>query len=249
MATKTATVIPATAVPVAAKTAKTEGLALLTPLRTEADRLIGISGIYTADEYLSADALFGRIKQARKTWKDRMERIIRPIRLGLDELYSLNREVDAPLAKLEDAVERKMVAYKQEERRQLQAAENERLQREQAEQRRLAEIAAKEERAKTDAMRAKLAEQRQAVEERLAEQAAEPQPEAVSGFHSSLRTKKVPKVANNLGFIGGVAEGVIPADCITINMVRLRAYYKDDPETVASFPGVVIVDDDSIAGR
>jgi hypothetical protein len=246
-ATKTATVIPATAVPVAARTAKTEGLALVTPLAPLVASLI----VEDAEGYLRADALFGRIKNARKTWKERMEKIIRPIRQGLDELYSLNREVDAPLAKLESAVEGKMIAFKQEERRQLQAAENERIRNEQEAQRKLDEIARKEEAARTNQMRAKLAQQREEAEARVAEtvEAHAFAETAVMGNHSSLRTKKVPTVNNNLGFIAGVAAGVIPADCVTINMVRLRAYYKEDPESVAEFPGVVIVDDDQIAGR
>lgn len=242
--TKTATVIPATAVPVVAKTAKTEGLALVTPLSP----LVASLTVVDAEGYLRADALFGRIKTARKSWKERMEKIIRPIRSGLDELYALNREVDAPLAKLETAVEGKMIAYKQEERRQLQAAENERIQREQEAQRKRDALAAKEAAAKTAYMKAKLAEQVAEAEAEVAE-AQQPVEEAVQGFHSSLKSKKVPKVTNHLAFVGGIAEGLIPADCITLNMTRLRAYYKEDPESVAGFPGVVIVDDDQIAGR
>ena len=38
-------------------------------------------------------------------------------------------------------------------------------------------------------------------------------------------------------------------DCITVNMVRVRAYYKEDPEAVKMFPGVVIEDDIQIVGR
>lgn len=230
----------------AKKVARIEGLAMIPPIQDLVEQLI----IDTPEDYLSADSLFGRIKQARRTWGERMERIIRPIRVGLDELYSLNREVDKPLATLESAVEVKMKAFKVEERRKEQAIEAQRILEEQRLQRELDAKREKEDQARTKQMREKLAAAREQLEVKLAETQQAPPPEKVVGQFSSSRVAKKIRVIDKKAFIVGVAEGDIPrTELLEVNQTVLNKLFKENPADVAEWPGVEVYDDLSIVGR
>lgn len=234
---KVGTVLPA---PVNVQAQKEEGLKLITPLQSDVEALT----VKTAEDYEEADHLLHRINTVRKTWVERTEKIIRPIRQGLDELYALNREVTKPLDVLEAAVKGHMKAFKLEEQRLIQAAANEarRLEEEAQAQLRKAELAA------TPQLKGRL--QTQAA--RTLQQAIQVEqhaPMPVMAATSTTRPVKVPGVSNLSKFLKGIADGYIPADCIEIKQGKLNTYYKDDPEGFEAWPGVTVTSDVQIVGR
>lgn len=224
---------------------KQEGLTISMGLQGAATTL----KINTATDYETADAILGRVRVARKTWGERMERIIRPMRTALDEVYGLNREVDKPLAAVEETIKGKMKAFKLEEQRQIQAAQREqqeeadRLRREQEEKARLAETA------RTAQLRGKMAAQAERLTEKVAEVEARETPAPVLVNSSSTRNKKIAKVTDVLAFCGGVSDGTIPHDVVAILAGPMAKHLKDSPEDVAQWPGVEVVDDIQIVGR
>lgn len=247
---RTATVIPATA-SVNQEAVKQEGLQVLEPLAHSVDGL----EVITPADYHRADQVLHRIKAARKTWSDRMEKIIRPIRQGLDELYGLNREVDKPLEALEETVKSRMKSFKVEELRQLRAAEAER-ERETARLRREAEEkAAAALKATTAQMKGRL----QAAATRMVQQAmvVEQQETPAPTIAESSTTRPVQKVriANLTHFIQGIVDGYVPEDCIDNPKVldalqsKLNAYFKADAEGMKAWPGVEVYEDVQIVGR
>lgn len=229
-----------------------EGVGLLQPLQTEVSAL---GTIDTEEEYLAADAVFGRVKAARKTWKLKMYGTkdkpgpIPAIKSGLDQLYALNREVDGPLAKMEETVELGMKAFKLAEFKRIQQAEDDKRQAEEEERAHIQELEEKAAALKTPAAKARVEQQIEEAAARLDEAQQLETPEKTIGANSSSRPKQVPTVTDITKFIEGVAEGTIPEDCLTVNMVKVRAYFKDDPDAVRMFPGVTIEDDIEIRGR
>lgn len=197
-------------------------------------QLTALGTIEDDDGYQIADGLFGRVKAARKSWAAQMEDIIRPIRTGLDKLYTLNRTVDKPLATLEAEIEREMRAYK------LKELERAREEAEQVEQERL--------RLEREALKAKSPAKQQAIAAQLEEVEAW-QPEVVRGSHSAARPSRKVRITDMKAFCGAVAAGLIPEDCAVAVMPALNRYYKDDPETVEEWPGVEGYDDVSIVSR
>lgn len=225
--------------------AREEGLHLAHPLKLAVVQL----DVVDAASYEAADELLGRILKARKTWGERMERIIRPIRQGLDELYALNREVDRPLLNVETILKNKMKAFKVEELKQLAAA---------AEEKRLAEERLRQEaeakalaaqRASTPQMRGKLQAQSYKAAEAAAEVAQQEAPAPTTGLHSSTRVPKKVRIIAWGDFIQGIAKGLIPDDIVAVVDKKLTAYYKEDPESVKLWPGVEEYDDVQIVGR
>lgn len=232
---------------------RTEGLARITPVAADVQQLPAI--LTTKEEYEAADLVLGSIKKVRKWWKTRMYGTpqapgpIPSIKSGLDMLYALNNEVDDPLEAHEKAIKAKMVSYIILERNALLAQEQERL----AEQRRAAaaleEAAAKEAAAKTPLQKAKAAAVVEAAEAAYVETLDSPLEEQGQADNSSVRVPKKPKVSDVLAFCRGIADGEIPTECIELRQGTLNTLYRTDPETVAAFPGVTIVDDVQIIGR
>jgi len=229
---------------------KTEGLSLITPLKPLVAQL---GRIESEDDYKTADGIFGRIKQARKTWKAKMYGTpaklgpIPSVRAGLEALYELNREIDRPLEELENQVEKEMKAFKLRELRALQEAEAERQRKEQEAIEALAELERKKALLKTPAARAKVQEQMEEIAETITE--AEAPAEKVKGQASEDRSFKTPKVDDMLSFCAGIAEGLIPVECVQLMISKVQAAYRLDPEKVAEWPGVIITDDVQIKGR
>ena len=227
-------------------TVKQEGLSTLTPLQTA---IADLPSVLTAEDYIDADTLRDRIRNARKTWKDRMEKIIRPIRQGLDELYSLNRDVDVPLGTLEDSVTGRMKVFKLEETRLLRAAEEAR---EQEAQRLRNEAAQKElasEQARTVQMRGRLHAAAARAWSQAEEVEQEEIPTPIQVASSTTRPKRSPVVTDRTAFLKGIVAGYVPENCIAIIQPTLNRYYRDDPEGMAAWPGVTLVDDIQIVGR
>lgn len=247
MAPKKPQVLPAASV--VEPKEKGELVQLIPTLTTEVQEL----SIKTAEDYAYADGLLSRVRAARGIWKPIWARIqeksIKPIRDGLEGLYEMNREVDGPLEKLEEAIKRPMKAFKIHEafeiarKRQLQEAEVARLAREAEEKQRAAE------QAKTPQMRGRLVAQAAKAQEQSEVIAAIEAPAPLQVEGSGTRTKKKPEVSDRAVFLKAMADGFIPEDCIIINQAKLNAYYKDDPEGMQVWPGISIVDDIQIVGR
>lgn len=226
--------------------AREEGSHLVGPLQTEVMGLV----VDDAESYLVADQILGRVQTARKTWGARMERIIRPIRQGLDEIYALSRDVDKPLAAIEATVKRQMTDYKLEEARLLRAAEEERLAEERRLQRDVLERIEKESAARTKQMRGKLALARQQAEDRLEKVQAEEAPAPVMGTSSSTRATKKWRITDFGAFVLGVTKrDSLMADYLVANTPRMNQLFKDNPESFKEMAGVEVYDDVQIVGR
>lgn len=213
--------------------------------------------IETEDDYLAADATLGQILANKKKWRQKMygmdaaekTGIIPKLRSGLDQLYELNREVEKPLIALEEAYKAAMKVYKN---REIEAAKESQRKIEAAAAAKVAEakaLEAAEAKAKTEPMRARLAERRAGLltqAQAITQQATHVE---VRGNSTSVRTRKVANIIKKVAFLDGIMTGIIPFDCIEVKESRILEYYKDDPETVATWPGVQINDDVIITGR
>lgn len=230
---------------------KQQGLEMIRPLSEDVDALV----VTTQDEYLIADSLRHRVKSARKTWGERMEKIIRPIRQGLDEIYGLNREVDRPLEALEASITDKMKTFKIAEARQIRLAEEKK----EAEAKRLREEAdaklRQAQQAKTPQMQGRLEAAAARAQQQAVAVAQEEMPAPVQGINSTTRPVQKVKVGNHLHFLQGVIDGYVPEDCLTDIKVQaaiqtvLNRYFKDDPEGMKAWPGIEVYDDVQIVGR
>lgn len=232
------------------------GITLLAPVRKAVDTFLERTGyITTPEELATADKLHHEVQQARKVWKLKMYGTkaapgpIPAIRSGLDQLYALNREIDEPLGLLETTIERAMKGYHLRIEQERLDRERERQEAEDEAQREVERLAAKAQAAKPGSVaqvkalelleqaEAEVVEAQMAVEER--EQSE----------HTATKFKKVPTVSDVLAFCAAIGTGDIPADCIEVKGARLKAYYKEEPETVANFPGVTLIDAVEIIGR
>lgn len=224
-------------------------------LATEVEEL----AITDEDSYLYADGLLGRARQAKAMWTpvwDRIqERVIKPQRAALEGLYELNRDIEQPITRIEQAVKAKMKAFKLEEARQLQAAEDAR---QAAAQALIAEAQAKEaalQQAKTPAMRERL---RAAVDNLttrteavlMAETAA-----PIRGESSNTRTTKKARIKSLEEFIGFLLDDSVylpsysfKADLLIMLNTAVQARYTKD-KSVGILPGVETYDDIDIVGR
>lgn len=233
---------------------KKEGLAQIEPLQLA---LAKIKTITTPAQYQAADEVLGKVITARKWWKLKMygdktsPGPIPSIKSGLDMLYALNREVDSPLDAMETGLKARMRAFKQLELDQLRVAEAERLAAEAEAEEALLEASRREELARTPAAKAKAAEAMEEAEVAYVEtQTSRAVP--VQASNSSTRIPKKPVIqttADLMAFCLGIAEGDIPSELVEVKQGMLNKLYKDDPETVAAFPGVTIIDDIQIVGR
>lgn len=225
--------------------ARTEGNSLISPLKNKVETLV----IDSEEAYQEMDVLLSQIMNTRRVWLAKIDPIIAPIRAGLDLLYGLKNDIKDPLDDYEKLAKKKMKDYKLEEARQLRLAEDNRLAKIEAGRK-----AAEEKQRKADAARSKPLKQKLEAEAAVLTTNAEildmggaAQP--VVGTHSTVRAKKVAQVSNLSKLLQGVIDGIIPDDVITINQVELNTAYRIDPEVVASWPGVTIIDDINISGR
>ena len=231
---------------------KKQGLDLIAPLQ-ETETEIGMV-LHSQEDYLAADGLLGRIQTARKWWRDKMYGTkaepgpIPSIRSGLDMLYALTTEVDAPRERLEEGVKGRMRSFKLAEARAAQAIQDEKDRLAEAAERELQALLDKQEAAKTPAAKAKVQTAIEEVEQTYIE-SQQPQAEVVQGAMSTTKKVKKPILKNLYAFYRGLAEGTIPLECAEPKLGVIAKIYRDDPETVAAFPGIHIVDDITIVGR
>lgn len=196
-----------------------------------------------------ADVQLSRVQTARKTIATRMEKIIRPIRSGLDELYKLNRELDRPLEAMEKEIKGEMKAFHLEQQRQIDEARQEAQRQEWA---LLAQARKKEEaaqQAKTPAARTRLQQEADALQDQAVEVSTAEMPIAAVTMHSSSRPIKRWTAPDLLRIVKGVAAGEIPVEAVQLNYTFINRTYKEDAEGVTCWPGIVIIDDVEIRGR
>lgn len=226
----------ASAVVIDAQTAKDKQTitAMVPVFASQFAALVQVGEIEDEEQYQKADALLGKIVSAKKSWLGRMEEIIRPISTGLERLHKLNREVKRPLEDLELKVKRAMGDYKL---RELQRAQEE----EEAKQEELRRLEAKKERVVNPLVKERIEEQIEQV------QAFEPA--LVRGAHSASRAVRRVRVINVQALCKGIADGLIPADCVEVRQPRINSYHKEDMTTVEEWPGVEGYDDVDIAAR
>lgn len=173
-----------------------KGLALAGPLLKELEGGITIA---TEDDYLHYDNLLGKIRNTRKVWgtiwEAIQERIIKPQREALDGAYSVNREIDKPLEEGEKIIKGELAAFKERERKQLEAANRERDRAAEELQRQIEQTEQQAAAARTAPMRAKLETRRQQLETQQ-QTVIEDVPTQVIGSASSTRDVKVLHVTN-----------------------------------------------------
>lgn len=199
--------------------------------------------------YLQADQMLGQVQRVKRAWADRMERIIRPIRKGLDEIYSLNRDGAKPLDERETYIKTVMKSLKLRENRLIAEAEAIKREEEDRLRREAEEKARKAQTAQTPQMAGRLAAQATRLEQQAETVAAIDTPLAVRGMASSSAAIKVARVVDLPSFLLGVAEGTIPESVLEIKPGVIQRLYTQDPRTVAGWPGLVIEDDIAIRGR
>lgn len=244
--TKPTSALSVSLTPASAVEAKKEGLEVVTSLTPEVAELT----VSNDEEYEQADHFLGRIRGARKKWEERMEKIIRPIRTGLDELYALNREVDKPLGVLESQVKAKMGDYKLIEARRIAEEEEERAAKTAkivAEAEALARAA---EAAATPQMTAKLSAKSEHLMTKARAVITTEVSAPVQGANSSSRPQKKWRIKDAKQFFAAVADGTLELECALVNMPVMNRYFKDTPaEEFAAWPGIEVYDDIQIVGR
>lgn len=220
----------------------------LVQLDNASARVADVAEIHNEIAFKEADVFLGEIKAIKDRWTigtDKVpgiDRIIEPIRKGLDGLYALRRGIIVPLEELEAKVKGAMNRYQlalkrkrdEEDRLKLEAAAEER--------RKAEELRRKAEQARTPQM-AQRYQQQALKQEVVAEQIEEIETTSLAqGDNSHSRSGKKWKLDDTQEFIKGLASGVIPWDClssITVSFKQMNAYYKDDPATVAQWPGII----------
>lgn len=225
--------------------ARSEGLQVLRAFEAEA-----LEKLEDAEDFAFADAQLGRVRQFRKQWGERMERIIRPIRQGLDELYGLNREIDKPAEKLELVLKKQMGDYKLAEQRQIEAEQRER----DEVARKLREASEEAERkakaASTPQIRARFEHKAMdlAVEAAQVETAESDTVAAVSMNSSSRKVSKW-RVTDMDAFVKGIVDGYIPVACVVVNKTETDIEFKIDREAFELWPGVQVYEEMEVRGR
>lgn len=252
---------------------RADGITLLNPLKPAVENLT----IETAEDYLEADAMLARIRNARAVWKLKMEPIQGPLlraieanktalaesKKAVEGANQLFNEVNEPLNQLEAHTKALMVGYKQAEARQLREADEERQKKAQA---LLAEAREKERQAanaKTAGMRARLAQTRADLEQKAQEiidtKPVESMP--VKGAASTSRTQEKCRVSNLMEFLhhledyepkaGVYKKGIPPASLIDPAALQtaLNKVFSEQPGIVKSWPGIEIYDAITIANR
>lgn len=242
-----------------------QGLTILSPLKLAAKNLV----VKTPEQYAEADSLLTRIKGAKKSWTERINPIIEPIRAGLDLLYGLRSDIVTPLEELEKQVKDSMKAFKVEEAKQLRMAEEVRAKELEDLRRAAIEKEAREAVARTKQLRERLAAQRAVLEQSLATKEQEAPPEPIKAAGSGTRTVRKWKVVDMIRLIDHISDKYwavtdVQVDSaergtqedltalLTVDTTQMDAYFrlsKPDVGVGNWLPGVEVWDDIVIAGR
>lgn len=196
------------------------------------------------DSYNKADVLRFRLKNAKKSWTDRLAQIIRPQYEALESLYSLQREIVNPIDKASVIITEEMRRFKLEEKRIADEAQavRDRLQRDAEEATRRLEAA------KSKSIAALAKKQIANIEEKLEQTIVAP---VVAG-NSGSRNVKMWRITDFKAFLMAVASGELPEDLVEVNSRAFNEYFRaDDADktSIRTWPGVVVEDDIQIVSK
>jgi hypothetical protein len=210
---------------------------------------IRILKIIDANTLAQADSFLSKICSARKVIEVRLKRILDPLNEARNEVLNLRREMDAPLLQLEAELREGMKDYRMLEIRKEREAEEKRLQERRRIEAEAAKKLAQENAAKTEAMRKRLAAQREELEAKAVEVTAAPLAPPVTLMNSGTRTERRVRITDRKAFLAAVVAGEVPDDVITIDMSTLERYRKMNEALVKSWPGTDIQEDVIIVRR
>lgn len=234
-------------------TAVTESQGILTTVLPTLQQEVAELAVEDEAGYRYADALLGRIQASKKgwlgVWNRVQEKTIKPIRAGLEELYSLNRDVEKPHDTLEGDVKEKMRQYKLREQR---IIDEDNRAKEQAALQLRREAEAKERQAMaaaTPQLRGRLESQSRKLEQQAADVELQPVTRAAQGHSSSTVPLKVLTITNLIEFLADCRDaGVDMSDVVVVHEPALQRKWKANPD-IATFTGVAVLDDVRIVGR
>lgn len=227
-----------------------EGTRLVSPLKDAVEELT----ITSSEDYTGADELLAGIRRARKTWDEKMEPILSPLRSAKTAADALKREIDRPLEVLEGQVKEKMRDFKVQEAAEI-AREQARIDAAQQKiQRQLEDASAKELAARTKQMRERLATKRQELEEQAEEVAAEA-PVATKAAHSGVRMVPKWRCSGNKEtpslfiILMAILAGQIPPEVVMLDHSFINRQHLNDRTVMANWPGFELYDETVIVGR
>lgn len=229
-----------------AVTVKEEALAASSSLITQSR---GFEEITTPEAYVQASLVRAQVQQLKKTWTDKLQKIINPAYEALQGLYSLKKDILGPMEKAEVGLTSAMRDFKLSEARQIQEAEE---RKRQEEERLRVEVERKEiaaERAATPQMRGRIEAQVEKVKEKLAQTEAQETITEVRAVGSTTRKVKKWRCVNITLLAKAVAKGEVPDDVLSVNSVRMNEYFRSSPKDVGMIPGIEVYDDVIIVGR
>lgn len=206
------------------------------------------------------DTFLGDVIQARKGWGSIWARIheksIEPIMRGINALHEVNRDIDGPLKRLEDAGKAAIKAFRVADQRRIEAArvEADKLS-QQAE-----ELQERMDAARTLAQRGKLAAQKEVIDTKAVEAFEAQAP--VQTENSGHRTKPAWRLIGSdmddddvhvppafMAVLDGIILGHIPAEAVILNVRYINQTFSDDPKLVESWPGFEVFNDIQIVRR
>lgn len=198
----------------------------------------------TREDYTAMDGALGVIRENQKKvdtlFNDDEKGLIRPIRIGLDRLYALQRALLAPFNLAETEAKKKMAAYKLEEDK-------------------IKEVAEREE-------RARIAKQQDDINKEMVAKAKElgvaapvvkavflptAAPAPVKGDHSRSRIVEKIRVTDMATLKEAIECGLAHADCLTViaDMDYIKLWFDTDPDAVRNCPGIEVYKEAQIGGR
>ena len=185
------------------------------------------------------DRYLGEIRSAKKLidnlFNNESTGLIRPIRVGLDRLYALQRQLLLPLVTAEEVAKEKMAAFQLELKR-------ERDEKERVERDRIRKVQAE--------LDAKRKADEPAVRVSLMPMVVSAPPVAA---HSSTAFVKRVQVTSVQQLVEAIEAGLVPEHIgwmlVTVDTQVLNAWFKSDPEGVESCPGLNVYEDAQIRGK
>jgi predicted ATP-grasp superfamily ATP-dependent carboligase len=218
---------------------KTKKQALTTskPLLQQALSVI----ITDAQTYQQADTLRSKIKDAHKTFWDRVQRIVTPAKEAYDEAISMRHELCDSLEDAQKHITAKMKSYQlgEAEKERKAQLERERLDREAEAKRKAAEAA------RTPAMQIRLEKQAEEIEEKSEAKVYKP----VQGAASGTRTVEKWRVTDLKALLKGIIAGDVPEDVIEIRPAIINTYIRHGKEEVKAWSGLEFYNDVEIVSK
>ncbi len=245
---------PEKSLPPAVAKEKTTALSQLGPLERR------YAAIKVTDEKScqQMDSLLGDVVQARKGWGSIWARIheksIKPIMDGVNALHEVNRAIDGPLGKLEDAGKKAIKTFRVSEQARITRAREE----EEALNRKSEELQSKAEAARTLLQRGKILAQKEIIDTQAvrAFEAATP----VQTENTGNRTKPAWRLVGSevesgenppsfLVVLEAIINGDIPQGAVILDTRYINEVFKHRPEQLAEWPGFEIFDDIQIVRK